>query len=116
MTSTYGRTSRSRLSRERRYHGELISLLPALLRSQLLSLLYQAAAAVNYQEGGRRHLETARAADALLGDRVLQNVGRKAAMPADWADTFDAEYVRPTRSSRRADHARRQLAHTVKAW
>src|SRR5262249_47022956 len=68
---------------------------PVLLRSQMLSLLYQAVRRgemtrkdaelqLNYVRGLRIRL---------LGDRVLQNVAWKAAALLGWPDTFDAEYV-----------------------
>lgn len=68
---------------------------PTLLRSQVLSLLYQAV---------RRGELTRKAADERLsyvrglrmrplGDRVLQNVAWKVADQLGWSDTFDAEYV-----------------------
>jgi predicted nucleic acid-binding protein len=68
---------------------------PTLLRSQVLSLLYQAV---------RRGEMTRKDADErltyvrglrlrLLGDRVLQNVAWKVADQLGWSDTFDAEYV-----------------------
>jgi predicted nucleic acid-binding protein len=70
-------------------------LAPTLLRSQLLSLLYQAVhrgemtnkdaeRLLNYVRGLRIRL---------LGDRVLQNVAWKLADQLGWSDTFDAEYV-----------------------
>jgi predicted nucleic acid-binding protein len=70
-------------------------LAPTLLRSQMLSSLYQAV---------RRGEMTKRDADEqltfmrglrirLLGDRVLQNVAWKVADQLGWSDTFDAEYV-----------------------
>jgi predicted nucleic acid-binding protein len=70
-------------------------LAPALLRSQLLSLLYQSV---------RRGEMTKRAADQrldyvrglrirLLGDRVLQNTAWKVADQLGWPDTCQAEYV-----------------------
>src|SRR5215467_15902958 len=75
--------------------GEHQILAPALLRSQLLSLLYQAVRRgeltrkdaerlLNYVRGLRIRL---------LGDRVLQNVAWKVAALLGWPDTFDAEYV-----------------------
>lgn len=68
---------------------------PALFRSQLLSLLYQAV---------RRGELTKREADQyldyvrglrirLLGDRVLQSVAWKVADQLGCADTFTAEYI-----------------------
>jgi len=75
--------------------GEHQILAPALLRSQVLSLLYQAVhrgemtrkdaeRQLNYVRGLRMRL---------LGDRVLQNVAWKTAGLLEWPDTFDAEYV-----------------------
>ena len=70
-------------------------LAPTLLRSHLLSLLYQAV---------RRGEMTRKEADhlldyvrglriRLLGDRVLQNVAWRIADQLGWADTFTAEYI-----------------------
>lgn len=70
-------------------------LAPTLLRSQMLSLLYQAV---------RRGEMTKKDADRLLtylralrirllGDRVLQNVAWKVADQLGWPDTFTAEYI-----------------------
>ena len=70
-------------------------LAPALLRSQVLSLLYQAVRRGEMtRKEAERHLEYVRALRIrLLGDRVLQNVAWKAAVLLGWPDTFDAEYV-----------------------
>ena len=68
---------------------------PTLLRSQLLSLLYQAV---------RRGEMTRTDADRvlsyvrglrirLLGDRVLQNVAWRIADQLGWPDTYAAEYI-----------------------
>lgn len=92
-------------------------LAPALLRSQLLSLLYQA---VRRDEMTRkdveRHLDYVRGLRIrLLGDRVLQNVAWKVADRLGWPDTLDAEYVALTQL--RADAfitLNRQLAEAVK--
>lgn len=72
---------------------------PTLIRSQLLSLLYQAA--------GRGELTKTEAAERLayvrglrmrlLGDRVLQSNAWEIASRLGWPDTFDAEYVALTR-------------------
>jgi predicted nucleic acid-binding protein len=70
-------------------------LAPTLLRSQVLSVLYQAVQRgeltkkvaderLNYLRGLRLRL---------LGDRVLQNVAWRIAADLGWADTFDAEYL-----------------------
>ena len=84
------------LARERATVDEEHKLLaPTLLRSQMLSELYQAvrrgeltkAAAdeqLNYVRGLRLRL---------LGDRVLQKVAWKIADQLGWADTLTAEYL-----------------------
>jgi predicted nucleic acid-binding protein len=70
-------------------------LAPTLLRSQVLSLLYQAVQRgeltkkvaderLNYLRGLRLRL---------LGDRVLQSVAWRIAADLGWGDTFDAEYL-----------------------
>jgi predicted nucleic acid-binding protein len=74
-------------------------LAPALLRSQVLSLIFQAVQ--------RGELTTPEAENALgyvrrlrlrlLGDRVLQSVAWDVADQLGWPDTFDAEYVALTR-------------------
>ena len=75
--------------------GEHPILAPVLLRSQVLSLLYQAVrrgeltrsdaeAQLSYVHGLRIRL---------LDDLVLHNVAWKAAGLLGWPDTFDAEYV-----------------------
>ena len=68
---------------------------PTLLRSQLLSLLFQA---VHRGEMTKReadgHLDVVRGRRLrLLGDRVLQSAAWKLAERFGWPDTFDAEYV-----------------------
>lgn len=70
-------------------------LAPALLRSQVLSLLYQAVRRGEMtRKDAERQLEYVRGLRIrLLGDRVLQNVAWKAAVLLGWPDTFDAEYV-----------------------
>jgi predicted nucleic acid-binding protein len=70
-------------------------LAPALLRSQVLSLLYQAVRRGEMtRKDAEQHLEYMRGLRIrLLGDRVLQNVAWKAAVLLGWPDTFDAEYV-----------------------
>jgi predicted nucleic acid-binding protein len=70
-------------------------LAPTLLRSQRLSLLYQA---VNRSEMTKKDAEqrlnyVRGLRIRLLGDRVLQNVAWKVADQLGWSDTFDAEYV-----------------------
>ena len=68
---------------------------PALIRSQVLSLLYQAV-----RRGELTTADAERQLDAirglrmrLLGDRVLQRVAWRVADQLGWPDTVDAEYV-----------------------
>ena len=75
--------------------GEHQILAPTLLRSQALSLLYQAV-----RRGELTKKDAARQLDyvrglriRLLGDRVLQNVAWKVADQLGWPDTLNAEYV-----------------------
>ena len=70
-------------------------LAPAPLRSQVLSLLYQAVRRGEMtRKEAERQLEYVRGLRIrLLGDRVLQNVAWKAAVLLGWPDTFDAEYI-----------------------
>src|SRR5215472_1340012 len=75
--------------------GEHQLLAPALLRSQVLSLLYQA---VRRGELTRRDAEAQLAyvhglPIRLADDLVLDNVAWKAAGLLGWPDTLDAEYV-----------------------
>jgi predicted nucleic acid-binding protein len=76
-------------------HGDHQILAPALLRSQVLSLLYQAVRRGEMtRKDAERQLNYVRGLRMrLLGDRVLQNVAWKAAGLLGWPDTFDAEYV-----------------------
>jgi predicted nucleic acid-binding protein len=70
-------------------------LAPALIRSQMVSTLYQAArrGELDRKEAQRRldHVRGLRI--RLLGDRVLQNVAWQVAERLGWSDTFAAEYV-----------------------
>jgi predicted nucleic acid-binding protein len=70
-------------------------LAPTLLRSQLLTLLYQAVRRGDMtRKDAEQQLDYVRGLRIrLLGDRVLQNVAWKAAVLLEWPDTFDAEYV-----------------------
>src|SRR5215831_1879524 len=75
--------------------GENQILAPALLRSQVLSLLYQA---VRRGELPRRDAERQlryvhELPIRLLDDLILHNVAWKAAGLLGWPDTFAAEYV-----------------------
>ena len=97
--------------------GEHQLLAPALLRSQMLSLLYQAVRRGEMtRKDAERQLNYVRALRVLLlGDRVLQNVAWKAAVLLGWPDTFDAEYVALTQLHADAlITLDRQLAGTVK--
>lgn len=70
-------------------------LAPTLLRSQVLSLLYQAVRSgeMTKKDADRllNHVRGLRI--RLLGDRVLQNVAWKVADQLGWDDTFAAEYI-----------------------
>jgi predicted nucleic acid-binding protein len=75
--------------------GEHQLLAPAVLRSQLLSLLYQA---VHRGEMTKKvadqQLSYVRGLQVrLLGDRVLQATAWQVADRLGWPDTLDAEYV-----------------------
>jgi predicted nucleic acid-binding protein len=72
---------------------------PTLLRSQLLTLLYQAVRRGEMtKQDADRYLDFVRGLRVrLLGDRVLQAVAWKVADHLGWPDTFDAEYVALTR-------------------
>jgi predicted nucleic acid-binding protein len=74
-------------------------LAPTLLRSQLLSLLYQAAhrGEITKKDAGRRLSYVRGLRIRLLGDRVLQDVAWRIADQLGWPDTLDAEYVALTR-------------------
>jgi predicted nucleic acid-binding protein len=97
--------------------GEHQILAPALLRSQMLSLLYQAVHRGEMtKKDAERQLNYVRGLRIrLLGDRVLQNVAWKVADQLGWPDTFDAEYVALTQLQADAlITLDRQLAHAVK--
>ena len=92
-------------------------LAPTLLRSQLLSLLYQAVHRGEMtQKDAERQLDYVRGMRIrLLGDRVLQNVAWKVADQLGWSDTFAAEYVALTQLHADAlITLDRQLAQAVK--
>jgi predicted nucleic acid-binding protein len=74
-------------------------LAPTLLRSQVLSRLYQAVRAGEMtKKDADRRLDYLRGLRIrLLGDRVLQNAAWKIADQLGWPDTLDAEYVALTR-------------------
>jgi predicted nucleic acid-binding protein len=92
-------------------------LAPAVLRSQLLSLLYQAVHRDEMtKQDARRRLDYVRGLQIrLLGDRVLQNAAWKVADQLGWPDTVDAEYVALTQLQADALITLDQrLAHAVK--
>ena len=92
-------------------------LAPTLLRSQLLSLLYQAVHRGEMTNNdAERHLNYVRGLQIrLLGDRVLQNVAWRLADQLGWSDTLDAEYVALTQLQADAlITLDRQLADAVK--
>ena len=70
-------------------------LAPALLRSQMLSLLYQAVRRGEItKEDAERRLFYARGMRIRLHeDHILQNAAWNVADQLGWSDTFDAEYV-----------------------
>lgn len=74
-------------------------LAPTLLRSQVLSILYQRVRDGELdRSGASEYLDFIRALKIrLLGDRVLQKVAWKIADELDLTDTFDAEYVALTK-------------------
>ncbi len=85
-----------RLARDRAViRDEHQILAPTLIRSQLVSLLFQA---VNRGEltkkEAEQRLDYVRGLRIrLLGDRVLQGVAWQIAGQLGWSDTYDAEYV-----------------------
>lgn len=68
---------------------------PTLLRSQVLSLLYQSVRRGEVtQADADRQLDYLRGLRIrLLGDRVLQRAAWRLAQQLGWEDTLDAEYV-----------------------
>lgn len=72
---------------------------PALLRSQVVSLLYAAVARGELTKADAdSQLDHVRGLRLrLLGDRVLQRTAWTVAEQLGWPDTFDAEYVAVTR-------------------
>ena len=97
--------------------GEHQILAPALFRSQLLSLLYQAVhrAEMTKKDADRRLDYVRGLRIRLLGDRVLQSVAWQVADQLGWPDTFEAEYVALTKLQADAlITLDRQLAHAVK--
>lgn len=70
-------------------------LAPTLIRSQLLTLFYQAVRSGEMtKKEAERQLNYVRGLRIrLLGDRALQAVAWKVADQLGWADTLDAEYI-----------------------
>ena len=92
-------------------------LAPALLRSQLLSLLYQAVrrGEITRTDAERRLRYVRGLRIRLLGDRVLQEIAWRVADQLGWPDTLDAEYVALTQLQADAlVTLDPQLAHAVK--
>ena len=94
-------------------------LAPALLRSQMVSLLYQAVRRGEMtKEDAERRLLYARGMRIRLhedDDRLLQNAAWQIAGQLGWPDTFDAEYVALTQLEADALITfDRQLADAVK--
>ncbi len=75
--------------------GEHQLVAPALIRSQVLSLLYEVVRRGEVATAdAERQLDVIRGLRMrLLGDRVLQRVAWRLADQLGWPDTFDAEYV-----------------------
>jgi predicted nucleic acid-binding protein len=92
-------------------------LAPALLRSQMLSLLYQAVrrGEMTKEDAERRLFYVRGMRIRLLEDHELQVVAWKVAGQLGWPDTFDAEYVALTQLQADAlITLDRQLAGAVK--
>ena len=70
-------------------------LAPVLLRSQMLSLLYQAVhrGEMTKEDAERRLFYACGMLIRLHEDHILQNAGWQVADQLGWPDTFDAEYV-----------------------
>ncbi|MET1015223.1 MAG: hypothetical protein ABWX76_00310 [Leifsonia flava] len=71
---------------------------PALLRSQVLTLLYEAVARgeLSRKDASARLDHLRRLRMRLLGDRVLQANAWRIADELGWADTYTAEYIAVT--------------------
>ena len=92
-------------------------LAPGLLRSQMLSLLYQAARRGEItKKDAERRLDYAHGMRIRLHeDRFLEDAAWKVADQLGWSDTFDAEYVALTQLEADAlITLDRQLADAVK--
>ena len=92
-------------------------LAPGLLRSQMLSLLYQAArrGEITKKDAERRLVYAAGMRIRLHEGPLLQNAAWELADQLGWSDTFDAEYVALTQLEADAlITLDRQLADAVK--
>jgi predicted nucleic acid-binding protein len=92
-------------------------LAPTLLRSQMLSLLFQAVhrGEMTKREADRRLDYVRSLRIRLLGDRVLLKVAWQVADQLGWSDTLAAEYIALTRLQADAFVTLDQrLAYTVK--
>ena len=92
-------------------------LAPTLLRSQVLSLLYQAVhqGEMTKERADQRLNDVRGLRVRLLGDRVLQDLACKVADQLGWSTTYDAEYVALTRLQADAFITLdERLAHAVK--
>jgi predicted nucleic acid-binding protein len=90
---------------------------PTLIRSQLLSLHYQAVCRGELTEpDARARLDHVRGLRIrLLGDRMMQGVAWTVADQLGWSDTLDAEYIALTRLQADAFVTLdRDLAHAVR--
>jgi predicted nucleic acid-binding protein len=91
-------------------------LAPTLLRSQMLSLLYQAVqrGEMTKMDAERLLIHVRGLRIRLLGDRVLQKAAWNVADQLGWPDTYNAEYVALSRLHADAFiTADRQLARAV---
>lgn len=93
---------------------------PTLIRSQLLTLAYQAVGRGELTKpDADRQLDHIRGLKIrLLGDRVLQSVAWKIATQLGWPDTYTAEYVALTQLQADAfvtldDHLAAAVGHLV---
>lgn len=106
-----------RLAHDQAVIGEEHQILaPTLLRSQLLSLLYQAVhrGEMTKRDAERQFNYVRALRIRLLRDRVLQDVAWKVADQLGWSDTYHAEYVALTQLQADAFITLdAQLAHAV---
>lgn len=92
---------------------------PTLLRSQVLSLIYQSVRRGELDDrAGRKVLDDIRGLRIrLLGDRVLQGRAWRIAAELGWPDTYRAEYIALTQLQADAlATADPKLAHAARAF